>query len=119
MDKQQKTKKKDMQKVCTELGKGPLSEARIYCPFCPEVPMIFSGWIGAWVDYMCPSCKFFMNFRYDLTNREHEVRVDGYHLPKEEYEFTEDENFFHLISKRHLRFLEIMREKKLMPVEIK
>ena len=73
MGKLQKIKKKEMEKVCTELGKGPLSQARIYCPFCTEVPMIFSGWMGAWVDYMCPSCKFFMNFQYNFANREHEV----------------------------------------------
>jgi len=118
MGKLQKIKKKDMEKVCAELGKGPLSEARIYCPFCTEVPMIFSGWMGSWVDYMCPSCKFFMNFRYDFEDRGQVARVDGYHIPKEEYELTEDEFAYHLANKRHLQFLEIARKKGLMPVEV-
>ena len=108
-----------MKDACTDLGNPTTSTFRLYCPICEdeEVRMVFSGWMDKWVDYGCPLCGFVMSFRCDFSDPADEARTDGSHFPKSGYLFTEDEKEYHLVSKSHLRMLEIMREKRMMPVE--
>lgn len=108
-----------MEGACTDLGNPTTSSFRLYCPICEdkEIRMTFLGWMDKWVDYGCPLCGFVMSFRHDFSDPD-ETRIDGFHLPKEHYQFTEDEKEYHLVDKNHLRMLEIMREKKMMPMKV-
>ena len=108
-------------KIASEdLGNPMTSAFELFCPICEavEIKMVFSGWMDKWVDYGCPLCGFVMSFRHDFSDPSDESRTDGFHLLKEHYQFTEDEKTYHLVDKGHLRMLEIMREKKMMPMKV-
>jgi len=92
----------------------------MFCPICEDVTarMTFSGWMDKWVDYECPLCGFVVSFRCDFSDPAEEARIDGYHLSKEDWQFNEDEKEYHLVCKNHLRMLEIMRAKKMMPMKV-
>lgn len=110
-----------MKDVCVDLGNPTTSVFVLLCPICEgeKIKMTFSGWIDKWVDYECPLCGFVMSFRCDFSDPADEARSDGYHLSKEDWQLiTENDKEFRLISKSHLRMLDIMREKKMMPVKV-
>ncbi len=114
----------DMKEWCRRLGESPYNTtSQIFCPYChtvhnKQIEMEFSGWMDYWVDFGCPDCGFFISFRWDYEDR-NEAREDGYHYKKEDYELVDDGTEYHLISKKRLEYMKLMKEKGLDVPEVR